>query len=517
MFTRTLVVLGVVGAFATPPAQAQFTPKLDSSYSFVRISGAWADNCSAPNFDEVLGAEFGTVTFHPDGTLQTVTTDSTLCSDGTFTTGPSTEAGTYTLDSAGLLLMDLDPLNPGVQVIPLHMSWNHEYAVASLAMSGAPQLVFAIRQAEHMQTSDAFGAFDLITFGCGFDPMGHLGAWPGGGGIVFDGFGHFTNNYVSMNLDWPGTSQSGGADAGSYSVLPNGQVAIEGMAPSGALSQDGEVGFVLFADASGLEFNAFIKTPPTRPMPTLVGDWWSARLGGTKATQYTCEVGMFENDGLFTFGPEPGKAIGETGTSVFLDTAGGGAAPFANTGSYGIGVAGWINAGTLSGESYQIKMGNNQDLMFLEDFNNSYLMAQVGIMVRTRGALAGDVSTVSETAGGVQSLSLAAPPLMGGKLYFLVGSASGIWPGIMYGTQVLPLNLDSYFIQTVLHPNMLPLAGSLGVLDADGLATASVTLPPAIDPALVGIILNHAFLVLDPAAVGGAVLASNPVALEILP
>jgi len=517
MFFRTLLALGVVSAVLALPVQAQFTPKLDSSYSFVRISGAWADDCSTPAFGEVAGAEFGSVAFHPDGTLLTTTTDWSLCPDGTLTSGASTEAGTYTLDANGLLLMDLDPQNPGVNVVPLHMSWSHEYAVASLAMGGAPHMVIAIRESSNMKTSDLLGAFDMVTFGFGFDPSGHLGVWPGGGGLQFDGLGHFSNGYVSMNLDWVGSSQGGGTDAGSYSVLPNGQLAVEGMAPSGAISADGEAGFVLFADASGLELNAFVKTPLTEPMPTLVGDWWSARIGATKATQYTGETSMFESDGLFQFGALPAATIDESGTTAFLDTAGDGAVPFVNTGNYGIGVSGSINAGTLSGESYQIKMGRNQDVMLLGDYYNSYTKAQVGIMVRGRGALEGDVATVSEMAGGVQSLSLAAPPFLGGKLYYLVGSASGIWPGVTFGTQSVPLNLDSYFMLTLLSPNMQPLAGSLGLLSADGLAAASVTLPPAIDPALIGVVLNHAFIVVDPAAKGGAALASNPVALEILP
>lgn len=517
MSSRFILALGAAGVFLALPVQAQFTPKLDSSYSFVRISAAWSDDCAAPAFGEFAGAEFGSVIFHPDGTLFTTTTDWSLCPDGTLSSGPGTESGTYTLDANGLLLMDLDPQNPGVNVIPLHMSWNHEYAVASLAMGGAPQLVFAIRQGENMQTSDLVGNFDMVTLGCGFDPSGHLGVWPGGGGIQFDGLGHFTNSYVSMNLDWVASSQGGGSDAGSYGVLANGQLAVEGMAPSGAIAADGEAGFVLFADASGFEVNALIKTPPTEPMPTLVGDWWSARIGATKATQYTCETSMFESDGLFQFGPQPAATIDESGTTAFLDTTGGGVVPFVNTGNYGLGVSGWINAGTLSGESYQIKMGRNQDLMLLGDYNNSYTKAQIGLMVRGRGALEGDVATVSELAGGVQSLSLAAPPFLGGKLYYLVGSASGIWPGITYGTKEVPLNIDSYFMLTLLSPNMPPLAGSFGVLSADGLANASVTLPPAIDPALIGVVLNHAFVVLDPSAKGGAALASNPVALEILP
>ena len=61
------------------------------------------------------------------------------------------------------------------------------------------------------------------------------------------------------------------------------------------------------------------------------------------------------------------------------------------------------------------------------------------------------------------------------------------------------------------------LAGSFGFLDGLGAASASFNVPPGVIPSsLLGVELNHAYVVLDPLS-GQLTRASNAVPLEIAP
>lgn len=130
-------------------------------------------------------------------------------------------------------------------------------------------------------------------------------------------------------------------------------------------------------------------------------------------------------------------------------------------------------------------------------------------------ALAGDVASVSLATGGTQTLQLAAPYVA--ELYLILGSASGTTPGTtaVPSLLTLPLNNDAYLNYTLTNPNTV-LMPSLGTLDASGLASAVLTVPPGLNPGLAGTTLDHAFVVLDPVTLG-TVFVSNPVALTLTP
>ena len=130
-------------------------------------------------------------------------------------------------------------------------------------------------------------------------------------------------------------------------------------------------------------------------------------------------------------------------------------------------------------------------------------------------ALAGDVASVSLASGGSQTLQLAAPYV--GELYLILGSAAGTSPGTGAAPSLLtlPVNLDTYFSYLLANPNTV-LAPSLGTLDASGLASAVLTVPPGLNPGLAGTTLDHAFVVLDPVTVT-SVFVSNPVGVTLAP
>ena len=130
--------------------------------------------------------------------------------------------------------------------------------------------------------------------------------------------------------------------------------------------------------------------------------------------------------------------------------------------------------------------------------------------------LSADVASVSLAAGGAQSLALHAGPQHAGDLYWLLGSTTGTSPGLPVGPYVVPLVPDAYFQFTLSNPNQPPLSGSLAVLGAGGVGTATVTLPAGASPSLAGITAWHAFVALE---LGSLALTgvSNPVSLTLVP
>ena len=92
-------------------------------------------------------------------------------------------------------------------------------------------------------------------------------------------------------------------------------------------------------------------------------------------------------------------------------------------------------------------------------------------------------------------------------------------PATSYGGAAWPLVLDAYTLHTIAAASGPLLPGSLGLLDADGRATAQVVVPPGSDPALAGLQLHHAFGLIDPTAgpAQAVTLVSEAVGLSLVP
>lgn len=108
-------------------------------------------------------------------------------------------------------------------------------------------------------------------------------------------------------------------------------------------------------------------------------------------------------------------------------------------------------------------------------------------------SLVRDVRSLSVSAGGTQALELDAGAGAAGQFFGILGSISGVDPGLTVSGRLLPLNLDSYLLQTLQAPGAGPLVGATGVLDDLGRASASVVLATSGDPSLVGLEVHHAF------------------------
>jgi hypothetical protein len=128
--------------------------------------------------------------------------------------------------------------------------------------------------------------------------------------------------------------------------------------------------------------------------------------------------------------------------------------------------------------------------------------------------LEGSPPSVSLTTGGTQVFTINAGRNHGGDLYGLAGTVSGTSPGITIGSFLVPLNPDAYFTFSLMNPNTAPLANNFGLLDANGHAMATVTVPPASPASLVGTIAHHAYGVVNGVQL---VLVSDPVVLTLTP
>ena len=127
-------------------------------------------------------------------------------------------------------------------------------------------------------------------------------------------------------------------------------------------------------------------------------------------------------------------------------------------------------------------------------------------------ALATDAHAVPVLSGGRQQFTMEAGSERGARWYLLLGTHTDVKPGIRLGSLMLPLNPDPYFALTLQQPNSF-IAGSLGVLDTQGRASATLTLPP-LSAMVGGIRLDHAYVVFRPSPVTFD-FASNPVPLTV--
>jgi len=141
----------------------------------------------------------------------------------------------------------------------------------------------------------------------------------------------------------------------------------------------------------------------------------------------------------------------------------------------------------------------------------------VALLAYAVPTLATDVVELSASTGGTQTLSLLGDATQAGRPYLVLGSLGPTWPGLWVDQVLLPLTVDTYFFVTLQFTNQAPFAGTFGQLGATGRSTATITLPPGLAAPLIGLTLQHAYLVFELPGAGFATLASNAQPLTITP
>ena len=131
--------------------------------------------------------------------------------------------------------------------------------------------------------------------------------------------------------------------------------------------------------------------------------------------------------------------------------------------------------------------------------------------------LSGSPASISLSSGGAQVLEVDGAVWEAGFVSFVLGTTSGTSPGLPAGPFTLPLNPDTYFWATLVHPGAPPLKDGLGILDSLGDATASFVAAPATDPTLAGVTVHHAALGIDVSGIPSIAFASTAVPLSLVP
>ena len=127
-------------------------------------------------------------------------------------------------------------------------------------------------------------------------------------------------------------------------------------------------------------------------------------------------------------------------------------------------------------------------------------------------ALSSDVTTVKEGQGGQVNFFLDAGPANGNRIYLMLGSITGSFPGtpLPGGTAVLPINWDIFTGLVVSLLNTPVFSNFQGNLDVSGKSTAMLNLGPL--PGAAGLTMTFAYAVAPPWD-----FASNPVDITIVP
>ena len=126
-----------------------------------------------------------------------------------------------------------------------------------------------------------------------------------------------------------------------------------------------------------------------------------------------------------------------------------------------------------------------------------------------KATLTTNTSTLSVSTGGTQVFSLDAGTEHAARYYWLLGSVTGVRPGISLGGVHFPLNPDFYTDFTIGFPNQ----SSRAKLNSNGRGIAFLRVPKGL-PLPLNLTLHHAYLVYD--AQGKWHMVSNPVPLTLV-
>jgi hypothetical protein len=126
--------------------------------------------------------------------------------------------------------------------------------------------------------------------------------------------------------------------------------------------------------------------------------------------------------------------------------------------------------------------------------------------------LTANIATIPVGAASSVVFGLHAGAPNGGRLYLLVGTASGTMPGVPLGAVTLPINLDAVTFFVLENTNMPSFANFFGSTGPTGEASASIALPALGNPSVVGVVLHFAYLLINPID-----FASNAVPIVLAP
>ena len=116
-------------------------------------------------------------------------------------------------------------------------------------------------------------------------------------------------------------------------------------------------------------------------------------------------------------------------------------------------------------------------------------------------------------AGGVHKLFVNGGAANAGLDYLVAGSLANT-PGFTVNGVHVPLNADPYFFLSIQFANVGAYSNTLGNLDSQGRAAASITIPAGLG-SIVGLPLHHAWMGFNPFT--ALVFGSEPSSVTFVP
>ncbi len=301
-----------------------------ATFTFGRIAAERSEDCAFPNSEPSTDLQFGTIQFLMDGTFNVNGTESLSCAGGGNTSQAFVVSGIYSLASDGDLILDFDPLNPGVEIDHFQMSLDRSVLIARGGVAGEPGLMVAVRQSNGLGDGSLNGEYALgaIAMEIGAAGWTTTGSW---GSLSADGLGGFSTLVDERKLGPTGASLTSTGGNGTYSLSSNGTLSMGGN-PSGAITADGSFGFFVDWNAPGVSLSCLVRKAGSSPTPGyLHGDWVVTNLGGEQpVANFSTEP--WEATGVATVSGGSG-AFSFVGTNAWVNLTSGGGGPDIGTGS----------------------------------------------------------------------------------------------------------------------------------------------------------------------------------------
>ena len=187
--------------------------------------------------------------------------------------------------------------------------------------------------------------------------------------------------------------------------------------------------------------------------------------------------------------------------------------PTVDTITTSLGTGAWSTVSTTgnsnSGDGGPSWINNNGDFVCRPNI----LGAPTAAIVRGHvGSLTANPASVPAAGLVPQNFGLDCTAANASQIYILIGSLNGTRPGTPFPPITIPLNLDGWLDISIGYANTAVYTNTLGLLDANGKASMSFTLPAGVSGAA-GLTLHHSAVVLDFFTLA-PVLATEPTSLK---
>ena len=502
--------LFTLAALVSATALAAQTPiPLEGTYT----SGAIGAEHGCSPADLKLFYELGTVDFNAAGTFTATRASKEICPSGALPDQTLNDAGTYTLDSAGKLVLDFDPASPGTDVLELYLNPGRELAVRGPEPSTKNAGLFILcKQMDGATQADLAGAYGLTQVLEGLEPFS-FNMESSYGTIDIDAAG-----VASVSLQWHEVDPTGtfdGFDSGPFGpilVAPDGTLSGGGE-NLGALCAGGDFGFIMSHEGTEFSIALFVRKASEVMLSDLGGAWQLHAYGGETDPFLNHETQSDQG---------PGSIDGTTGAFAFSGMS-------HHAERFGVSTSAFSTAGSIAGSSdgsfvATVTTGDSAKGWFSASLGvgitadvTAVDYAGAGILLR-RCSSSFAFGTGSPGTGGVVSLlATSGLPKVGGNDFVfelsgglggglaVLGVSAGAFPsGLPILGSTLYLNPSTIFLQA-----NIALGGAAGAPGA-GTGTLPAPIPISASP---GVEFYAQAVLLDPGVPGFPM--SNAVAFQL--